>query len=430
MTTLRRSLRAALCVLALLPAAGPSLQAVEAPAANPRVPPVAERADAEPPGGEAAPQPAAAAAESPADAALRGYIEGWLEFAHGLGRDRVAVAVRDGVVTLSGTADTPEQIDRVLATVAGFEGVIEVRSELVVPAPGEEEAGGARAGDGGAPAAPGARPGRWTTWLQWLRPGPGRKSVRFPVGDLFTPPIADQKQPRFHTTYQRYHVSYGTFDIASVGFGENFGLVRWPRQREGDGWQLGISGAVFAIFNLDSPSLDLLNADYIVGFPLSFRSGDWSARLRLFHQSSHLGDEFLLNPQPGPPVTRINLSYEAVELLGSRERRGLRLYGGGVRIFASDTSLGRNRVQAGIEYRGAPLGWRTARWVTGVDLEAWSETDWDRDWSAKAGLLFRSPYGEARSLFLLLEYYNGHSPHGQFYNLKVEYFGLGLAYAF
>jgi hypothetical protein len=129
-------------------------------------------------------------------------------------------------------------------------------------------------------------------------------------------------------------------------------------------------------------------------------------------------------------VTRINLSYEAMELLGSWERQGARVYWGGTRIVSSETPLGRNRTQVGADYRGNPMRWRTARVVGGFDLQAWDETDWDRDYSVKAGLQFRSPYGDARSLHLLLEYYSGHSPHGQFYNLSVKYFGLGIAYVF
>ena len=180
--------------------------------------------------------------------------------------------------------------------------------------------------------------------------------------------------------------------------------------------------------------MDLLNADYYVGFPISYRSGAWSGRLRLFHQSSHLGDEFLLqtqDTQPVPPAPRINLSYEAVEMLGSYERDGRRVYFGGTHIVTIDPSgLGRSRLQAGVEFRGNPVHWRTSRWVAGLDVEAWNETGWDRDWSAKTGLMFRSPYGEARSTELLLEYYNGHAPHGQFFQVDVEYYGIGIAYAF
>ncbi len=208
---------------------------------------------------------------------LRGYVASWIENNVHAAAGRVAVEVRDGVVTLAGTVASPEEIDRIVAAVGSFRGVVRVVNRLEIES--------------------GTRRRRWRTWIEWLRPAPGRRTVRFPAGDLFSGPLADQKQPRFHTTWQRWHTASGQFDIASVGFGENFGLVRRPRGHEGDGWQVGISGAVFALFNMDSSSSDLLNADYYVGIPISYRSGVWSARLRLFHQSSHLGDEFLLQPQ-------------------------------------------------------------------------------------------------------------------------------------
>jgi uncharacterized protein DUF1207/BON domain-containing protein len=349
------------------------------------------------------------------DVFLRGYIVSFLEQVLEVGRDRVEVTVENGVVTLTGTVATPETIDRIVGAVVAFQGVRSVVNRL-------------EAGDTGA-----QRP-RWRTWTRWLQPSPGRKTVRFPMGDLFTAPLADQKQPRFHMTWQRWHTGSGAFDIASVGFGENFGILRWPHGRPGDGWQLGISGAVFAIFNLDTSSLDLLNSDYCIGFPVSYRNGRWSGRVRLYHQSSHLGDEFLLQPediQPVPAAPRINLSYEALELLGSYEREGARFYAGGTRILSIDPSgLGRSRLQAGVEYRGNPIHWHTSRLVAGLDVEAWSQTDWDRDWSAKAGLMFRSPYGDARSIQLLLEYYNGHAPHGQFFPVDVEYYGIGVVDVF
>jgi uncharacterized protein DUF1207/BON domain-containing protein len=348
------------------------------------------------------------------DVFLRGYIVSYVEQVLHLGRDRVLVTVENGVVTLTGTVTAPEEIDRIVEAVVAFKGVSRVVNRLEV-----EDVRGRR---------------RWKSWAEWLRPSPGRTTVRFPAGDLFTTPLADQKQPRFHTTWQRWRTGTGTFQIASVGFGENFGLLRWPRGHPGDGWQLGISGAVFAIFNLDTSSMDLLNSDYYVGFPVSYRSGGFSGRIRLFHQSSHLGDEFLLRPQdtqPVPPEQRINLSYEAVELLGSYERDGGRIYAGGTRILSIDPSgVGRSRLQAGVELRGNPVHWRTSRLIAGVDVEAWDETGWDRDWSVKAGLMFRSPYGDARSTQLLLEYYNGHAPHGQFFQVEVEYYGIGIAYAF
>src|SRR5258706_10147235 len=79
--------------------------------------------------GPADPSPASAA-ES--DAYLQGYVESWLLLAQRLGPDRVAVAVRDGVVTLEGTADSPEQMDAVMAAVSSFARVEQVINPLEV----------------------------------------------------------------------------------------------------------------------------------------------------------------------------------------------------------------------------------------------------------------------------------------------------------
>src|SRR6185295_11316281 len=155
------------------------------------------------------------------DEFLRGYVVSFLEQFFQVGRDRVRVAVEGGVVTLEGSLGSPEEIDRIVAAVGTLRGVERVVNRLEVE---------------------GGEPRRWRTWMDWRQPAPGRQTVRFPAGDLFAAPLADQKQPRFHTTWQRWHTGTGTFDIASVGFGENFGLVRWPRGHPGDGWQLGISG--------------------------------------------------------------------------------------------------------------------------------------------------------------------------------------------
>lgn len=174
----------------------------------------------------------------------------------------------------------------------------------------------------------------------------------FPQGLLFYPPMANPKEPRTHVTYLHLNLTGDSFNIGSVGFGDSFGLVRWSGWGEKDAWQLSISGAVLAQFNLDSSSKDLINADYLIGFPLSYRNGSWSARARLFHQSSHLGDEFLLQPQsPELKATRINLSFETIELLGAWEWEGLQFTAGPSYILHTDSDLKRYSVQAGIDYQ-------------------------------------------------------------------------------
>jgi len=250
----------------------------------------------------------------------------------------------------------------------------------------------------------------------------------FPVGDLFRPLIADPKQPQFFVSFLNFRSSDLRYNMASVGFGETFGMYRFFGSREGNGLQLSLEGALFAQFNLDSASSDLINADYTIGIPVTYRYGDNSVRFRLYHQSSHLGDELLLSANH---PDRVNLSYESTELIYSREWREWRVYGGGEYLVHKEPGdLKPAIAHWGIEYRGGkPLIWN-GRPIAGVDMKCTEENDWSVDTSIKAGLEFGHPNPGQRRLRLMAEWYNGYDPHGQFYNNKVEYFGLGVSLGF
>jgi hypothetical protein len=258
-----------------------------------------------------------------------------------------------------------------------------------------------------------------------------KETILFPQGQLFYPQMASPKEPRTHLTYLNLELPNDSINIGSVGFGDSFGLVRWAGWGDKDAWQLSISGAVFAQFNMDDNS-DLINADYIIGFPLSYRNGSWSARARLFHQSSHLGDEFLLNPQrPDLRATRLNLSYEAIELLGAFEWKGLQFTAGPTYIIHTDSDLKRYSVQAGIDYQSRkPVFKPTMRLFASVMFNTWEETDWNSDLNIKAGINIRSPYAEKRAIQIFGEYYHGNLPFGQFYELRAEYYGVGINVSF
>jgi hypothetical protein len=276
-----------------------------------------------------------------------------------------------------------------------------------------------------------------TTGFSAIEPQPTkqveqRSATLFPVDSLFVNSLSSAKEPRTHVTWLRLNLPGSSFNVGSVGFGDSFGLVRVPGWGASDAWQLGISGSVLAQFNMDAESLDLINADYIIGFPLGYRNGVWSARARLFHQSSHLGDEFLLLPQNAElKKPRINLSFETIELLAGWDWKGLRLTAGPSYIVHSSTPLTRNSVQAGIDFLlTKPVITSTAYPFASLLWHAWEETDWDRDLTLKAGVNIRSPYAEKRSIQIFGEYYHGNLPFGQFYALRAEYFGGGINISF
>lgn len=259
------------------------------------------------------------------------------------------------------------------------------------------------------------------------KPG-GDVPIILPAGDLFRPLIADPKQPQFFVSYIRMHTPTDRFAAASVGYGENFGLSRWPGEKPGDGWQLNFAGGIFAQFNLDAPSSDLINADYTIGFSLTHRRGPYSARARLFHQSSHLGDEFLLSQ---PNVQRINFSVEAVDALASYEWDRWRIYGGvGYLIGRDPPDLDPRFAEAGVEFRSPRFVWDIGRLVGGYDLRAFEEQNWKVSRSLKLGLELGEADSGRRRVRLLAEYYDGPSPFGQFFQTDIRYIGAGLYFGF
>src|ERR671918_200505 len=205
-----------------------------------------------------------------------------------------------------------------------------------------------------------------------------------PRSDLFHPLLADPKQPQFFASFVSLVAPRLETQAVAVGLGENIGLFRSLSGQ----WQLNIAGGAFSQFNMQTASNDLLNTDYIVGFPLSWRSDGTSVRFRFYHQSSHLGDEFLLHAQP----TRVNLSYEAVEVLVSRDVGHWRAYGGGEYILRRDPDeLDRALLHAGLEYRNPGTVMRLGRMgagrgVAAVDAKAIEERAWRVGWSFRAGL--------------------------------------------
>lgn len=261
--------------------------------------------------------------------------------------------------------------------------------------------------------------------------------VPLPQGDLFCPLVADPKEPRSSLSYQRgrspaepaddgHPGPLTAFDteIGAIGIGDAFGLVRWGGPRPGEGLQISISAGVFAQFDLAAPSYDLINADYLVGLPITYRRGGFSSRLRIYHQSSHLGDEFLLREEP----ERVNLAFESLELIVSQAAGVFRVYGGGELLFNREPDdLESMLAHAGLELRSGAATSRSI--VAAIDLKSSEEQDWKPAWSARAGFELRwgrDPEHPPRTLRLLGEYYDGPSPYGQFYREQLRYWGVGV----
>ena len=359
----------------------------------------------------------AACAEPADDAYIAGYATAVLE--RELRVSAQSLRVERGVITLDAGDLGDAARARITAALARIRGVVRVEVRTV----------GAPAAIAGAPRPP--------VPPVASRPAPGGANAMvveepqsgiLPGGQLFKPLIADPRWPHFAAAYQRYLNEGDLRDVAAVSFGETFTLYRG---RLGSGWwETGLQAGVFAVFDLDASSKDLINADYLVAAFSGYRLDRFSALARLFHQSSHVGDEFLLGNRV---KNRVNLSYESVDVRLSYEFFGdaLRLYGGGGYLFDQEPRhLDPGSLQWGVEVRSPWPGPGSAfRPLAGVDVQNREENHWHTDLSVRAGLEFQGVLA-SRNLQILLEYFRGHSPNGQFYKQKVDYLGLGAHFHF
>jgi hypothetical protein len=327
----------------------------------------------------------------PDDEYISGYATAILE------RDFDAkgkVEVHDGVVTIRSDLLKEQDREKAVTALSRIRGV--KRVDLLPP---------------DAPVTP-ARPpeeGGWTL---------------FPEGRLFDPLLADPRWPHFGITYAHYHRS--TFppliNVAQVDLGEQFTVVGADAGSIGK-FDLGIQPAVFGLFNLDALSHDLVNADYQLAIPVDYRLGSFSAQATIYHQSSHLGDEFLLDT----PTDRINLSYEAFRTRISMERGPFRIILGGEKLLHTETPLAPWSAEQGVEVvaTGTILN-GSMKPLAAVYLRERQETGWRPSVSLRAGVQLSSPEGTRRRIQLLLEYYRGDDPNGQFQAERIETVGLGL----
>lgn len=246
-----------------------------------------------------------------------------------------------------------------------------------------------------------------------------------PRGEIFCTLLADPKS--VHSFVSALHGTSETFPstIGAVGIGDSFGMFRWGPV------QMNLTGSVFSQFNLEAESYDLINADYIVGIPLTFRREGFSARLRLYHQSSHLGDEFLLREEP----ERENLSFESIELILSHELGPFRMYGGGEHLFDPEPEdLALLIVHGGMELQPGPALLRVGslgslRFVAAGDVKSSEEQDWRPAVSLRAGFEVSRPVRvdtPVNRWQLLFEYYEGPTPYGQFFRDEMSYWGVGV----
>ncbi len=239
--------------------------------------------------------------------------------------------------------------------------------------------------------------------------------------------IADLNEPNLHVSFGSLDFLGDTNRAVLLSAGNRLSVKDYEFSK-GKSLSFNVFGQIRSQFDVDE--LDtrnnrggaLINTDFSVGGELVQSLNNWNWRFSYTHRSTHLGDEFLID-NPEFLESRLNLSYEQVRWDAHKKLKNWDLYAGVGFITRSEPgNLDKYLWPAGWQFQGDQ--WYFIKPIWAVDLNSWGAYDWNINMNMRAGIeiigLSNSPFQ------VLLEYYDGHSPYGQFFTEDLTYSGITL----
>ena len=251
---------------------------------------------------------------------------------------------------------------------------------------------------------------------------------------LFRQFAADPRQPTY-SVGKRFNDHVLPKNTIPVSYWNTFPLYRFVNLWGGM-MQMELEGCLWAIFDPDTYSAPLINADYYVSFTTTYAICKWSYRLRYFHISSHIGDEYLLNH---PQFDRRNPSTETIDLFAAYDLTDeIRFYGGLGWVLNEDRSFRETRflAEGGAELRIPRLGFNYCQsYICGRPFFAFHlryKADFRKhiDATYALGYEFGKCSGSCKRWRAFLEYHDGYSVEGQFRKTATNYLSLRISYGY
>jgi hypothetical protein len=245
-------------------------------------------------------------------------------------------------------------------------------------------------------------------------------------GEVFQELLADPRQVQLAAQYYRQ----SGMDLGDVALGHSWGLARW-QSAGAQPWtvQYDVEGMAYSRFRLTSGSNDFETVDFFANLPVEIRRGPVSGKFMIFHESSHLGDDYIRSTGDlGTPYSIDGLR----GLLDYTSLPGLRLYAGAFYLLHTLPAPQRTGAQGGFEIAG-PVR-KSARklphrFYLAEDVQSRGSTAWNLDSETVVGMRLGIKDFD-RSMRFFLGYFTGHSPFGQFYEQREDHFFIGLAFDF
>jgi Protein of unknown function (DUF1207) len=237
-----------------------------------------------------------------------------------------------------------------------------------------------------------------------------------------------EASPRVHgfvgrlLSVRRGDSRFGQEHEGEAVLGENFPLLALRGGR--NPVILGFGSQVYGRFSLTDPKSALISTDWVVGLNTTAAFNAWAVTLELYHESSHLGDEY----GDRFPGDRLDWTREVVAGWASYTQGVWRFSAGASYVLADALGLAAPGGSIGIDYHGRSRRVLTGqgRPIAGLFIEGEAATRWRLSSSAKLGVAFAT--GANHDLSISLIAHDGLSTQRQFYRQESQYVGMELRF--
>jgi uncharacterized protein DUF1207 len=215
---------------------------------------------------------------------------------------------------------------------------------------------------------------------------------------------------------------FGQEHEGEVVLGENFPLVSLKGGRHPI--VLGFGSQVYGRFSLTDPKSALISTDWVVGINTTAALDEWALTLEIYHESSHLGDEY----GDRFPADRLDWTREVLASWVSYVTGVWRFTGGASYVLDDQLQLPAPGGSLGVDYHGRSRRGLTGqvRPIAGIFVQADAATSWRMSTSAKLGVAFAT--GGSHDISLAIIAHDGLSTQRQFYRQDSQYIGMELRF--
>ncbi len=217
---------------------------------------------------------------------------------------------------------------------------------------------------------------------------------------------------------------FGREPEAEVAVGENFPVL--ALRRGARPVTLGFGTQVYGRFSLGDRKSALISNDWVVGLNTTAALGAWTVTGEIYHESSHLGDEY----SDRFSATRLDWTREVAAAWLSYGPGPIRVTGNLSYVLIDELDLKRPGAALAADYEGRSFGrflGGPVRPVGGIFFQGEAATNWRISTSAKLGIAV-SRSGGRREIGIALIAHDGLSTQRQFFRRESRYIGGELRF--